>query len=243
VSTASPRRRFWIVTCAAVAAFALTLELGAWQWGKGEHKVARQAQMEQQQSLSPLDEHALPASGVPADLLHRPVVLRGTWVKERTVYLDNRQMQGKPGFYVVTPLRLAGGNSAVVVERGWIPRNFEHRDRLQPVDTPSGVVEVRGRIAPPPPKLYEFAGAGTSAIRQNLDLGRFRAETGLALLDVAVQQVGPASEGLLRDWPRADSGAATNYGYAFQWWAMSGLIAVLYVWFQLIAPRRKSSHA
>jgi surfeit locus 1 family protein len=243
VSTASPRRRFWIVTCASVAGFALTLELGAWQWGKGEQRVARQAQMEQQQSLASLDEHALPASGVPAELLHRPVVLHGTWAKERTVYLDNRQMQGKPGFYVVTPLRLAGGNSAVVVERGWIPRNFEHRDQLQPVDTPSGVVEVRGRIAPPPPKLYEFAGAGTGAIRQNLDVGRFRAETGLALLDVAVQQVGPASEGLLRDWPRADSGAATNYGYAFQWWAMSGLIAVLYVWFQLIAPRRKSSHA
>ena len=243
MSTASPPRRFWIVTCAAVAGFAVTLELGAWQWGKGELKVARQAEMEHQQLLAPLDEHALPASGAPAELLHRPIVLRGTWVKERTVYLDNRQMQGRPGFYVVTPLRLAGGNSAVVVERGWIPRNFEHREQLQPVETPAGVVEVRGRIAPPPPKLYEFAGAGAGAIRQNLDLGRFRAETGLALSDVAVQQVGPASEGLLRDWPRADSGAATNYGYAFQWWAMSGLIAVLYVWFQIIAPRRKSSHA
>lgn len=239
----SPSGRFWVVTCAAVAGAALTLELGVWQWGKGEQKVARQAEMEQRQSSAPLDERSLPASGVPPELLHRPVVLHGTWVRERTVYLDNRQMQGKPGFYVVTPLRLASGNSAVVVERGWIPRNFEHREQLQPVDTPPGVVEVRGRIAPPPPKLYEFAGAGTGAIRQNLDLGRFRAETGLALLDIAVQEAGPPSEGLLRDWPRADSGAATNYGYAFQWWAMSGLIAVLYVWFQFIAPRRKSSHA
>jgi len=240
---ASPSRRFWIVTFAAAAGFALTLNLGVWQWNKGEQKVARQAAMERQQTQAPLEDRALPASGVPAELLHRAIVLHGTWVKERTVYLDNRQMQGKPGFYVVTPLRLAGGNSAVVVERGWIPRNFEHREQLQPVDTPSGLVEVRGRIAPPPPKLYEFAAAGTGAIRQNLDLGRFREETGLALLDIAVQQAGPPSEGLLRDWPRADSGAATNYGYAFQWWAMSGLIAVLYVWFQIIAPRRKSSHA
>jgi surfeit locus 1 family protein len=243
VSAVLPSKRLWLVTCAAVAGFALTLDLGLWQWRKGERKVASQAETEQRQSLAPLDERALPASGVPAELLHRPVVLRGTWVKERTVYLDNRQMQGKPGFYVVTPLRLTGSNSAIVVERGWIPRNFEHREQLQPVDTPTGVVEVRGRIAPPPPKLYEFAGAVTGAIRQNLELGRFRAETGLALLDVAVQQEGPASEGLLREWPRADSGAATNYGYAFQWWAMSGLVAVLYVWFQIIAPRRKSSHA
>jgi surfeit locus 1 family protein len=243
VSTQSSATRFWLLTCAAAVGLAITLGLGVWQWGRGEQKVARQAEMEQRQSLPPVDERALPASGVPLDLLHRPVVLHGEWVKERTVYLDNRQMQGKPGFYVVTPLRLAHSNAAVLVERGWIPRNFEHREQLQPVDTPAGVVEIRGRIAPPPPKLYEFAGAGTGAIRQNLDLARFRAETGLALLDIAVQQAGPASEGLLRDWPRADSGAATNYGYAFQWWAMSGLIAVLYVWFQFIAPRRKSSHA
>jgi surfeit locus 1 family protein len=242
VSEVSTTQRLWLVTCAATVGFAATLGLGMWQWGRGEQKVARQAETEQRQSLTPLDERALPASGVPSELLHRPVVLHGTWVKERTVYLDNRQMQGKPGFYVVTPLQLAGGR-VILVERGWIARNFEHREQLQPVDTPSGVVEVRGLIASPPPKLYEFAGAGAGAIRQNLDLVRFRAETGLALLDVAVQQAGPPSEGLIRDWPRADNGAATNYGYAFQWWAMSGLIAVLYVWFQFIAPRRKSLHA
>jgi surfeit locus 1 family protein len=28
----------------------------------------------------------------PAALLHRPVVLRGTWIADRTVFLDNRQM-------------------------------------------------------------------------------------------------------------------------------------------------------
>jgi surfeit locus 1 family protein len=243
VSTGSPARRFWLVTCAALAGFVLTVGLGVWQWGRAEQKVARQSGQEQRQSMAVVDGLALPVSGVPLDLLDRPVVVRGTWVKERTVYLDNRQMQGRPGFYVVTPRKLAGSDFAVMVERGWIPRNFEHREQLQPVDTPAGVIEVHGRIAPPPPKLYEFAGAGAGAIRQNLDLGRFREASGLPLLDVAVQQAGPASEGLLRDWPRADSGAATNYGYAFQWWAMSALIAVLYVWFQFIAPRRKSSHA
>jgi surfeit locus 1 family protein len=243
VSAASPIGRSWLIACAAALAFALTLGLGLWQWGRGEQRVARQAETEQRQLLAPLDERALPASGVPPQLLHRPVVLHGTWVKERTVYLDNRQMQGKPGFYVVTPLRLAGGSGVVLVERGWIPRNFEHREQLQPVDTPAGVVQVQGRIAPPPAKLYDFAGAGTGAIRQNLDLARFRAETGLNLLDFSVQQAGGPSEGLIRDWPRADSGAATNFGYAFQWWSMSALIAVLYVWFHIIAPRRKSSHA
>ena len=74
-------------------------------------------------------------------------------------------------------------------------------------------------------------------------MAQFRAETGLALLEVAVKQTGAPSEGLLRDWPEAASGAEKNYGYAFQWWALSALIAILYAWFQVIAPRRKAPRA
>mgnify|MGYP000894222214 CR=1 FL=1 len=64
--------------------------------------------------------------------------------------------------------------------------------------------------------------------------------TGLALPALAALQTGAASEGLLRDWPQPASGADKNYGYAFQWWALAALIAILYVWFQLIVPHRKA---
>jgi surfeit locus 1 family protein len=152
-------------------------------------------------------------------------------------------MHGKPGFYVVTPLKLEGSARAVLVQRGWVPRNFEDRVKLPAVETPSGGVEVRGRMAPPPAKLYEFDGAGSGPIRQNLDLARFREETQLDLLELSVLQLGPPSEGLLRDWPQVASGVEKHYGYAFQWWALSALIAVLYAWFQFIAPRRRPPHA
>jgi surfeit locus 1 family protein len=111
------------------------------------------------------------------------------------------------------------------------------------VQTPSGVVEVRGRLAPPPAKLYAFDKEESGPIRQNLDLTRFRAETGLPLLPYSVQQVGTASEGLLRQWPQAGSGAEKNFGYAFQWWAIAALVAILYVWFQLVVPRRQARRA
>ena len=230
--------RFWTVTLAALAGIAVTLSLGAWQLGRAHEKLARQAAIEQRNALAPLDGQALLQPGPTADLIYRPVVLRGTWVARHTVFLDNRQMDGKAGFYVVTPLQLEGSPVAIAVERGWAPRDFAQRERLPPVETPPGIVEVRGRLAPPPAKLYEFAGAGSGPIRQNLDLAQWRVETGLALTDVAVQQTGGPSEGLLREWPQAGSGAEKNYGYAFQWWALSGLISILYVWFQFIAPRR-----
>jgi surfeit locus 1 family protein len=233
------RARFWAITAAAIGGCAVTLALGIWQWGRAHEKLALHAAIEQRKALVPLDERALLAAREPATLVHRPVVLRGQWVAGRTVFLDNRQMQGRPGFYVVTPLKLQGGDAAVLVERGWAPRNFVDRERLPAVETPSGVIEVRGRLAPPPAKLYEFDGAGSGPIRQNLNLVQFRAESGLALLDVAVQQTGAPSEGLQRDWPEVAGSASKNYGYAFQWWAICALIAILYVWFQFIVPRRK----
>ena len=61
---------------------------------------------------------------------------------------------------------------------------------------------------------------------------------GVALLPVSVlQDDAAADDGLLRSWPRPAVDIHKHYGYAFQWWAMSALIAGLYVWYQLLRPR------
>jgi surfeit locus 1 family protein len=243
VSRQNPAR-FWTITLAAALGIAATLSLGIWQMSRASQKLALHAAMEQREAMPAVDQaELLAAGGSAASLVHRPVVLRGTWAAERTIYLDNRQMQAKPGFYVVTPLKLEASNTAVLVERGWVQRNFAEREKLPAVETPPGPVEVRGFLAPPPAKLYDFGSAGRGPIRQNLDLAQFRAETGLPLLGVSVQQAGPPSEGLLRDWPEPAAGVERHYGYAFQWWALAALIAILYVWFQFIAPRRKRTDA
>jgi len=235
----------WGVAVAAAGAAGITLSLGFWQWDRGQQKEALQAALQARAGLPPLDERQLARE--PAQLLHRQVTLTGRWEPAHTVFLDNRQMKGRPGFYVATPLRLQlpGQPGAVVlVQRGWAPRNFQDRQQLPAIETPLGSVTVRGRIAPPPAKLYEFEPAAAGAIRQNLDLEAFRAETRLPLLTgLSVQQLGPASEGLAREWPEAGSTAGKNYGYAFQWWALSGLIAVLYVWFQFVAPARRAARS
>ena len=102
------------------------------------------------------------------------------------------------------------------------------------VDSPGGIVRVEGRIAPPPSKLYEFAGPDNGVIRQNLDMQRFAGEVGVALLPISVLQTGFGADGMLRDWPRMQTGVEKHYGYAFQWFALSGLIVFLYVWFQIV---------
>ena len=228
-----------LIALAALVGIGVTTSLGFWQWDRAAQRTALHDAIVARGQLPPLAASGLAGMGERRDeLLHRPVLLRGQWLPAHTVFLDNRQMSGIPGFYVVTPLRLEGDAGVILVQRGWAQRNFAQRTELPPVQTPAGTVEVRGRLAPPPAKLYAFDEEEKGPIRQNLDLARFGAETGLPLLPLSVQQVGPASEGLLRQWPQPASGAQKNLGYAFQWWAMAAVIAVLYVWFQLIQPRR-----
>jgi cytochrome oxidase assembly protein ShyY1 len=249
--------RFWLVTAAALLTVAATVSLGRWQLSRAAEKEAIQAQTDAQQKLPALDQRAFLALDRPASELQRPVRLRGLWLAAQTIYLDNRQMHGVPGFYVLTPLALEGSDQTVLVQRGWIQRNFNDRTHLEPVQTPAGLVEVTGRISPPPAHLLELgkdaspptapgagagpAGVGSSPIRQNLDLEEFRAATGLPLrTDVSLQQTGSASEGLQRDWPPPALGIERHYGYAFQWFALASLVVFLYVWFQFIAPYRRA---
>ena len=239
----SSRWRFGLITVAALLAMVVTLALGRWQLSRAAQKEAWQAGIEAQAKLPPLDGRTLVARTNPEAELHRSVTLRGRWIAGHTVFLDNRQMNSKPGLYVVTPLQLEGTAAVILVQRGWVARNFIDRTRVPALETPAGVVEIEGRIAPPPAKLYEFGGPETGLIRQNLDMARFRAELGLPLLDVSVQQTGVASEGLLREWPQVSTGVEKHYGYAFQWFALSALIAILYVWFQIVRRFISPQHA
>ena len=236
--------RFWLVTVAAVASMAVTSSLGFWQLSRASQKEALQAATDAKKALSALGNADMTAIDSATIQLHRPVQLQGRWLSQHNVYLDNRQMNGRPGFYVIPPLALDGSESVVVVQRGWVQRNFVDRERLPPVETPAGSVQIQGRIAASPPRLYEFTAAGppagSSAIRQNLDLAAFSAETRLKLRPFTVVQLGEASQGLQRDWPEAAAGTGKHYGYAFQWFGLSSLLGVLYVWFQFIAPWRKA---
>ncbi len=225
----------------AVAGSAVTARLGFWQLDRGLQKDALQAELDSRRALPPLPAADLARTEPQAKAQHwRAIEIEGRWVRNHTVYLDNRPMNGRAGFLVVTPLLLADG-SAVAVQRGWLPRDPADRTKVQAPTLPEGGVRLGGRIAPPPSMLYEIGPPVGGPIRQNLDLAAWAGETGLKLRPLSVvQEEGPltAADGLGRLWPRPAADVAKHYGYAFQWFALSALVAGLYVWFQLIRPRR-----
>jgi surfeit locus 1 family protein len=239
-AAAAPLRR-WAVLLAALVGVALTGRLGVWQLDRADQKASLQALLDARSSLPPLDATVLARTPVEAELQHyRSVVLQGRWDAHHTVFLDNRPMGGRPGFLVVTPLLLSSPADAVLVQRGWVPRDATDRTRLPPVSTPDGPVTVRGLIAPPPARLFAFGADAPGPIRQNLELDAMARETGLVLRALSVLQVDTAEagpDGLARQWSRPAVDVHKNYGYAFQWFSLAALMTGLYVWFQLVRPR------
>ncbi|MCE9659523.1 MAG: SURF1 family protein [Burkholderiales bacterium] len=232
-----------MVLLAALACVALALRLGFWQLDRAAQKIALQTALEARGGEPPLvaSDLARDAGVVPAQTSRR-VRLAGTWEADRTVFLDNRQMDGKVGFFVVTPLRLAGGREVVLVQRGWVPRHFDQRAVLPPVSTPPGRVELEGRVAATTSRLYELDSAASGPIRQNVEFASFARETGLDLLPLAVIESATSAnshDGLERHWPPPATDVQKHYGYAFQWFAIGTAIAFLYVWFRIVRPRQR----
>ena len=234
----SLKARFWVLTTAAILVAALTFSLGQWQLRRAAQKQNLHLAIETQSNQFILNAQDLALEKNSLAVVYRRATLRGIWRAEHTVFLDNRQMNGKSGFIAITPLVLDGTGQIILVQRGWALRNFADRTKLPDIQTPVGLVTVQGRIAPPPSKLYEFKGAESGRIRQNIDLSAFSREIALPLMSVSMIQTGPANEGLLRDWAAPNVGIDKHYGYAFQWFGLCALMVGLYVWFQIINPWR-----
>ena len=237
-------RKRLLSTLAALFFAALGLALGNWQLHRAAQKEALQSAMHAQADKPPLRNAQVQALTAAAqmqtpEVLYHPVHLHGRWLPEHTVYLDNRQMQAQVGFFVLTPLRLQPEGLVIMVQRGWVGRNFTHREVLPTIETPAGEVDIEGDIALAPSKLYEPGQAGSGVIRQNLDLDQYRAQTGLPLEAFTVRELGAPSQGLRRQWSQINFGIEKHYGYAFQWFALSALIVALYVWFEFF--RRPSA--
>ncbi len=236
------RWRFGLLLLATLLSVGLTLSLARWQLSRAEQKEALGAATLAQGARTPMDAVELAGTLDANALLYRSVRLRGRWLAQHTLFLDNRQMNARPGFFVLTPFALEGTTRVVLVQRGWVSRNFDSRTALPPVETPGGLSEISGRVVPWPAKLFDLGEAQHGVIRQNLDFNEFRASSGLPLLAVSVQQLGSASEGLLRQWYQPDTGAAKHHGYALQWLALAILITLLFVWFQIVKPLRSRPH-
>jgi len=218
---------------ATLIVVAIGLSLGQWQVRRAHEKEAIERRISERAAAPPvrLDDKALQQVNVDA-LEFRQVVLKGEFQAGWTIYLDNRPHEGKAGFYVMTPLKIAGSGRHIMVARGWLERNLADRSRLPDIATPAGTVELTGIVRQHAGRLLQLGEAAAirpGAIVQNLDVADMAKASGLAFAPFIVEQTSDAGDSLVRAWPRPSQGVDKHWGYAFQWFALAGTALIFFV--------------
>jgi len=212
---------------------AIGISLGQWQLRRAAEKEAIEQRINEREKEPPLRLEGSAASAADADALEfRQVTVRGEFLPDWTIYLDNRPYQGKPGFHVITPLKIAGSGRHILIVRGWIARDVADRSRIPAIATPAGVFEVRGSVRRHAGRLLQLgqpAPLKPGAIVQNLDAAQVAQASGLDIEPFIVEQTSEAGDGLVRDWPRPSLGIDRHLGYAFQWFALAATAFLFFV--------------
>lgn len=219
-----------VPTLAAIVLIATTLWLGRWQAQRAQEKETRQALFEARLREAPLELTGAVPSAQP--LLYRRVRASGEWVAQGQIFIDNQVRDGRAGFFVVTPLRLAGSADAVLVNRGWIARSRDY-PRPPPVAVPRGTVEMAGIATLPPRRVLELSGDTIAGdVWQNLSIERYRDARRMSLLPIVVLAQ-DAGAGLVAIREQPDAGVAKHREYALTWFCLALTTLALWIFLNL----------
>ena len=230
--------RLW-PTLAAMAAIPLLISLGLWQLDRAEEKQRAYRQFAQR--------GAEPAVRLAADspeiwklplMRHRRIHVYGHYDGGVQYLLDNQVHDGAAGYLVYTPFVLEGQEIHLLIDRGWVAAG---PDRGVPpaLDTPPGVLSLSGIAALPPPPGIRLGDNLPEAMTPNLvRLQRIEMDAMMRrfagkLLPYELRLDPDDAGGFIRQWREPGSGHERNLGYAFQWFAMAAVVAVLYLYLNL----------
>jgi surfeit locus 1 family protein len=226
------------VTLPTLGATALALVLvgtAAWLgwWQLEAWQARRDAEARDLSTLAPvaLDDVMGSDDPFPGDQVGRPVDVAGEWLPEGSFWVSDRVQDGRDGFWAVSPLRLEGTDTAVLVVRGW--------SADAEAGAPAGPAEVTGWLQPP---------EGTGAVDDDPDddvVPQLRIADAVQRVDadlygayVVAREPAP---GLVAADPESlpEVGRFTalrNLLYATEWWFFGAFAA--FIWWRWVRDRR-----
>ncbi len=220
----------------AVVALGVMVAACAWQLSRLADKqdrnrlfAARSAQPVE--AVTTAADPAVTAAGVDA-LRFRLLSAEGTYVPDEEVFIRSRSLNGNPGAWVLTPLRLrARPDTVVVINRGWIPASDTTPELPAGAEAAAGPVTVTGLVL-----AGETRGAFGSVDRSGaeldvlarVDLGRLAEQVDQTVYPFYLQlqqQQPPIGDGFPTLVPPPPPDEGPHRGYAGQW----AIFAVLWV--------------
>ena len=225
----TPRMIGLLILLLAIAA--VCGRLGMWQLDRAQQRAAQSAADHEPVAAVDLSDVLAPQQALPGDLVGRTVLVDGTFGADQ-VLVAGRELDGRTGHLVVTPLVLADG-AVLAVVRGWV---------AEPADAaafpaPAGVVQVRGRLAAG--EAARGTGGEVTAVSPAELVNRWGGPIYSAYL--VLEQVEPGQGDLtLLPEPAVGSGLELqNLAYALQWWIFGGFAVLL--WLRMVRDEERSA--
>lgn len=161
----------------------------------------------------------------------RQVTAQGTYLPDKEVLVRKKPMQGKVGFWVITPLHLTvtTGSSPhiVLVNRGWIPPATTPNTAPSVPPPPSGEVAITGRLQDMqqaevlPDDLPAGQILSVNPSELNLPTGKR-----VASAYINLQASNPPQSGDITVMPEPEIDSGPHLSYALQWIAFALVLII-----------------
>lgn len=240
------RPNIWM-TLATLAALALCIKLGFWQYHKAIARQAMQVQLnarlnEPAESLSDKILHLTNSAKALESLRYKRLKLIGDYQPQYQFLLDNQVENTVAGYHVYTPIKVDGTGLYVLINRGWVakPAAVVGQIAKSPmIASPIGKQSVQGDISIPAAKFYTleptYADSGKvknqhwQPVWQNLDLSRYAQAVPFKLLPFVVRLDKNSASGFVRNWPPPGDRVHMHLGYAYQWFGFALTLLVIFI--------------
>jgi surfeit locus 1 family protein len=224
----------------ALVAAALFVRLGIWQVSRLHERQARNAALGAQLRGTPRPLASLPSDTGAAH--YRPATVTGRFDYDHELVVTGRTRQGSPGVELLTPVRVAGSDTLVLVNRGWVySPNASTVDRARWREGDSATVTGYVELYAPD------AGATSSATDPRIVRRVSRSEIASKIpypvapfYLVATGGADTSTHPGRRELPALDEGS--HRAYAFQWFAFA-VIALVGAGAVVARERQAATHA
>ena len=227
--------------------FAITffgfIVLGFWQIDRADQKNVLNSNYtdRQQEAIIVLDKNNV--IDEKSSLLWRKVEFEGSFINKQNIILDNQIFNQIAGFNIITPFKIKGSDSLVLINRGWHP-NLKNRETLPIINEISDERILQGHIASFPVSGIKLGKNNIETLNsqifrfQRLDAAELNYFFSAKIMPYMIYLDPIIDKELYGNFKLPAPDSQKNYGYAFQWFAFAITLLIIFI---RLSMKRKSN--
>ncbi len=224
-----------VPTLATLLMAILLFKLGLWQLSRAHYKENVLQRIEQRSHEAPLDFHSLLRQA--PDIDDFPVRIRGHFLNQFHLLLDNRTHNQIPGYEVLTPFVV--DDYVVLVNQGWIAQGAS-RAEFPHIPEAQKEMTLEGTALVPNPDFFvlkedDYTKVSWPFLIQKIDLEKSAVLFDYRMAPFVLRLNPDEKSGFVREWHSYFMGPEKHYGYAVQWF---GLFCTLWIIYFVVNTKR-----